>query len=93
MLLALGGRGSVLLALGGRGSVLLALGGRGSVLLALCERGSVLLALGERGSVLLIFLVVCVMFFYFACPRNVHCVPKIASVSGLSILGCSFGFL
>ena len=29
----------------------------------------------------------------FACPRLVSCVPMVARVSGLFILGCLLGFL
>ena len=54
---------------------------------------------------LLIFLVFCVVFFgevrvahllsflCCVCLRSVSCVPNVASVSGLSILDCPFGFL
>jgi len=45
------------------------------------------------GSVLLIFLVFCVVYFCFLCLRPVSCVPNVASVSGLSIRDCTFGFL
>jgi len=31
--------------------------------------------------------------FCFVCLRLVSCVPIVASVSGLSIIECSFGFL
>ena len=40
-----------------------------------------------------IILVFCVGFFCFVCLRPVSCVPNVASVSGLSILDCPFGFL
>ena len=45
------------------------------------------------GSVLLIILVLCVVFFCFVCLCPVSCVPDVATVSGLSIPDCSFGFL
>ena len=45
------------------------------------------------GSVLLIFLMFCVFLFFFVCIRPLSCVPNVASVSGLSILDSSFGFL
>ena len=35
----------------------------------------------------------CVVFLCFVCLRSVFYVPNVASVSGLSILGCSFGFI
>ena len=44
-------------------------------------------------SVLLIVLVFYVVFLCFVCRRPVSCVPNVASVSGLSILDCPFGFL
>ena len=44
-------------------------------------------------SVLLIALVFYVVFLCFVCRRPVSCVPNVASVSGLSILDCPFGFL
>ena len=44
------------------------------------------------GSVLISVLVFCVLLFFF-CHRPVSCVPNVASVSGLSILDCHFGFL
>ena len=34
----------------------------------------------------------CVVFFWFVCLRPVSCVPNVTSVSGFSILDCSFGF-
>ena len=45
------------------------------------------------GSVLLIILVICVVFFCFVCLCPVSCVPDVATVSGLSIPDCPFGFL
>ena len=46
------------------------------------------------GAVLLIFGVFRVVFlFCIACLRRVSCVRNVASVSGLSILRCPFGFL
>jgi hypothetical protein len=56
------------------------------------------------GSVLLIVLVFCVLFVFVMCPVYpmlpvfldclclVSCVPNVASISGLSILDCLFGF-
>jgi len=35
----------------------------------------------------------CCYLFCFVCLRPVSCVPNVASVSGLSILDCLFGFL
>ena len=55
-----------------------------------------------RGSVktnlvlLIMFIVFCVVFccvLCFICLLPVACVPQVASVSGLSILNCPFGFL
>ena len=43
------------------------------------------------GSVLLIFLVFWALFYLFCLSSS--CVSNVASVSGLSILDCSFGFL
>ena len=35
----------------------------------------------------------CVVFLCFICLRLVSCVPHVVSISGLSILDCSVGFL
>ena len=34
----------------------------------------------------------CAVFMCFVCLRSVSCVPCVASVYGLSILDCPFGF-
>ena len=44
-------------------------------------------------SVFVILLTSCVMYLCFVCLRPVSCVSNVASVCGLSILDCSFGFL
>jgi hypothetical protein len=38
-------------------------------------------------------LLCCVAFLCFAYFNPVSCVPNVASISGLSILDCTFGFL
>jgi hypothetical protein len=57
----------------------------------MCNMASVFLV----GSVLFIFLVFCVVMCVFAyfCLRPLSGVPNVASVSGLSIFDCPFGFL
>jgi hypothetical protein len=37
-----------------------------------------------------VFVVLC---FFLVCRRTVSCLPNVASISGLSILICPFGFL
>jgi len=42
---------------------------------------------------LMLDLLVLWIVFCFVCLRHVSCVPKVATILGLSILDCSFGFL
>jgi hypothetical protein len=58
-------------------------------LITLCHRGSSPVFGGVRVAQLLSFL----LCFCFVCRRPVSCVPNVASVSRLSILGCPFAFL
>ena len=44
-------------------------------------------------SVLVIFLIFCVVFFCYVCLRPVASMYPMLSVSGISILECTFGFL